>query len=303
MKKYFVLLLYIFFALNVLAYNDIDADTVHSTSIKDSIKEPKYWNRKTSVIFNTEQLQQDNWSAGGYSNFSFSSFFKGFYNFHKNKHKLDNSIEFSYGRTRQDVSGKGINDKTNKWIKSEDKIELNSIYGYSAINAWNYSALLNIKTQFDKGYKNDSILISAGLSPCVITSSIGLEYKIKHFSALFSCLTGKTTYCADNRLRKKGNFSFDEDNKAWDFSVGSYVKLFFQRDVFTNVNLLCKIDFYYDYEKRSILDTDISSEIFLNMKINKFLTAFINIQAVIDKDFNSKLQYKERMGIAIPITF
>ena len=63
------------------------------------------------------------------------------------------------------------------------------------------------------------------------------------------------------------------------------------------------MDFYYDYNKSSLLDTDISTEVFVNMKINKYLTAFVSFQAIMDKDFNSTLQYKERMGFSIPINF
>jgi hypothetical protein len=316
MKRFIILLIGIIISTNSFALSAIIADTTHKAIIKDSVLVKKdttlakkdtaivkKWTDKSSVILSTEQLQQDNWAAGGYSSFSFSTFFKGFYNYKYNKHKLDNSIEMSYGRTRQDVTGKGISDKSNKWIKSEDKIELNSIYGYSAINRWNYSALLNLKTQFDNGYKNDTLLISSGLSPAVLTSSVGLEFKTKNFSTLFSCLTGKTTYCLDKRLRKKGNFSFQEDDKAWDFSLGSFIKVFYQKDIFKNVNVLFKLDFFYDYEKKSLLDTDITNEIFINMKVNKFLTAFIDLQATIDKDFSTKLQYKERMGISIPLTF
>jgi hypothetical protein len=39
------------------------------------------------------------------------------------------------------------------------------------------------------------------------------------------------------------------------------------------------------------------------MKISKYLTAFISFQAIMDKDFNTTLQYKERMGFSIPINF
>ena len=47
---------------------------------KDSVK---YWNVKNSIILNSEQSTLSNWSAGGYSSFAFSSFYKGFYNYKK----------------------------------------------------------------------------------------------------------------------------------------------------------------------------------------------------------------------------
>ena len=276
-----------------------------ATAGEDSVAatpKPKHWKEKTDLIFTMEQNQISNWSAGGYSNFTFGSFLKGYYNYLNGKHKLDNTLELSYGRTRQDITGEGIWDKTNHWIKSDDKVELNSIYGYKAIGNWNYSALINFKTQFDNGYKNDTMLISAGLAPAVLTSSIGLEYKKKYFSALFSVLTGKTTYVLDKRLRGLDFGYTDEIDDAWKFSLGSYVKLFYKRDINKYVDILCKLDFFYDYEK-PLLDTDINGEVFVNIKILKFLNAFINIQAAMDKDFSTALQFKERFGISIPFSF
>ena len=42
---------------------------------KDSVK---YWNIKNNILLNSEQATLSNWSAGGYSSFAFSSFYKGF---------------------------------------------------------------------------------------------------------------------------------------------------------------------------------------------------------------------------------
>lgn len=86
------------------------------------------------------------------------------------------------------------------------------------------------------------------------------------------------------------------------FSVGSYIKIFYQRDIIKNVNLLGKLDVFWDYSK-PLLDTDISGEVFINMKVNKYISTFFSFQAAIDKDFNTKLQYKERFGISIPLNF
>lgn len=294
MKKTLTLFVnFLFVTIFVVAQTE---DTTKSSTLQ------KHWKKKTDVILTLEQSQIDNWSAGGYSNFAFGSLLKGYYNFAKGNHKLDNTLELSYGRTRQDVTGEGIWNKTNRWIKSDDKVELNSIYGYKAVGNWNYSALVNIKTQFDNGYKNDTVLISTGLSPTTITSSIGLEYKKTNFSVLFSVLTGKTTYVMDERLRGASFGYTNEIDDAFKFSVGSYIKIFYKRDIFKNINLLCKLDFFYDYEK-PFLDTDINGEVFITIKIFKYLSTFFNLQVAMDKDFSTSLQFKERFGVSIPFSF
>lgn len=288
--------LYIFFLFVNFTFV-LSAQQSDSSAVKQ-----KRWTKKTEIIFTTEQTQINNWSAGGYSNFSFGTLLKGYYNYRHNRHKLDNTVELSYGRTRQDINGDGIWDKSNHWIKSDDKIEINSIYGFQALGHWNYSGLLNVKTQFDNGYKNDTVLISAGLSPTILTSSIGMEYKTKYFSALFSFLTGKTIYCQDRRLRGPSFGYTDETSDALKFSMGSYIKLFYKRDISHNINLLCKLDFFYDYEK-PFWDTDINGEIFITFKLLKYLSTFFNLQVAMDKDFSTKMQFKERFGISIPFTF
>jgi hypothetical protein len=265
---------------------------------KDSVK---YWNIKNSIILNSEQATLSNWSAGGYSSFAFSSFYKGFYNFKKGNNQWDNSVELAYGMIWQDKTGNGFKDPANEFQKSDDKIELNSIYSRKMYKSWNYSALVNIKSQFDEGFK-DGKLVSAPISPITITSSIGWEYKNKGFSAMLSFLAGKTTIVTDRRLMGNEIFGFTEPGQCALFSLGSYAKFFYQKDIFKNVNLLVKLDFFYDYNK-PILDTDINTEVFINIKVSKYLTAFINFQAIMDKDFNTTLQYKQRFGLSVPINF
>jgi hypothetical protein len=265
---------------------------------KDSVK---YWNIKNNILLNSEQSTLSNWSAGGYSSFAFSSFYKGFYNYKKGNNQWDNSVELAYGMIWQDKTGNGFKDPSNEFQKSDDKIELNSIYSRKMIKSWNYSVLMNLKSQFDEGYK-DGKLVSAPISPITITSSVGWEYKNKGFSAMLSFLAGKTTIVTDRRLMGNEIFGFTQPEQCALFSLGSYAKFFFQKDIFKNVNLLVKLDFFYDYHK-PLLDTDINTEIFINIKVNKYLTAFINFQAIMDKDFNTTLQYKQRFGLSVPINF
>ncbi len=264
---------------------------------------PKYWTIKNAITFSSEHNVFENWEQGGVSSFSFSAFYRGSYNYKRNKTTWDNSAELGYGLLRQDVSGQGIMHNTNAFLKSDDKIEFNSIYGYKAVKKWNYSGLLNLRSQFYDGMKDDA-LVTSTLSPAVLTSSLGFEYKPDpSFSALFSFLTGKTTYVMKNELAQPGKFGLTEPNQHFHFSLGSYIKLFYEKDLFKNVHVVSKLEFYYDYKKTTLLDTDINFETMITMKVNKYLSTFLHIQMIMDKDFNSTLQVKERFGISIPITF
>lgn len=314
MKKIFILLVIVLSLSNIsFAQDEIkknavnaanDAATKVSKIVSDTTTKPKRWYIKNNLTLNTEQNMFTNWEAGGVGSFAFSVFYKGFYNYHKKKLKWDNSVELGYGKMRQDNNGKGIFDSGNIFRKNEDKIELNSIIGYKAFDGWNYSALVNFKSQFDNGYKNDSILVSALLSPAYLTTSIGLEYKPRPFiSVLISPVTGRTTYIAHRALAKKGNFGLTEDKQV-DFAFGSYIKIFFEKEVFKNVNVLSKLEFFNDYNKTPFLtNTDINFETYVTMKVNKYLSAFINVQVVYNYDYSKDLQFKERIGLSIPLDF
>ncbi|MDR0971122.1 MAG: DUF3078 domain-containing protein [Bacteroidales bacterium] len=314
MKKILLfLILIIAFSPKIYSQDDVKKTAVEAinnatkktaTIVEDTTK-LKRWYIKNNITFNTEQNAFSNWEAGGVGSFAFSVFYNGFFNYHRQKLKWDNSLELGYGKMRQDNNGRGVFDKGNKFRKNEDKIEFNSILGYRAFRSWNYSLLVNFKSQFDNGYKDDSILVSALLSPAYLTTSIGFEYKPKPFiSILISPLTGRTTFIYKESLAKAGNYSMEEDGQRTFFAVGSYIKLFFEKEVFTNGHLLAKLEFFNDYNKTPFLtNTDINFEANLTMKVNKYLSAFINIQVAYNYDFSSKIQFKERIGVSIPLSF
>lgn len=316
MKK---LILFIGFTLcvSILSFSqeDIKKDAVTAANdaaqkaakiISDTTAKPKSWTIKNNLTFNAEQTMFENWEQGGVGNFAFSAFFKGFYNYSKNKIKWDNSVELSYGKMRQDDNGKGIYDSGNKFRKNEDKIELNSIFGYKAFKEWNYSALVNFRSQFDDGFKKDTILVSSFLSPANLITSIGMEYKPRpYLSVLISPITGRTTFVLNDDLITPNNaFGIKEGNHAY-FAFGSYVKIFFEKEVYKNIHLLSKLEFFSDYQKESVFyrNTDVNFETFVTMKVNKYLSTFFNVQIVYNNDFNSDWQFKQRFGLSIPLSF
>ncbi|HBN04306.1 MAG TPA: hypothetical protein DD434_00750 [Bacteroidales bacterium] len=316
MKK-IILFLGLTFCVSILSFSQDDvkksavtaansaADKV-SKIVIDTTNKPKSWTLKNNLTLNAEQSTFENWEQGGVGSVSFSAFFKGFYNYSKRNVNWDNSVELSYGKMRQDNNGKGIFDSGNKFRKNEDKIELNSIFGYKAFKCWNYSALVNFKSQFDDGFKNDTILVSSFLSPAYLITSIGLEYKPRpYLSLLISPITGRTTFVLNKDLITEGNAFGIIPGDHFNFAFGSYVKIFFEKEVAKNVHVLSKLEFFSDYNKESVFyrNTDINFETFVTLKVNKYLSAFVNIQLAYNNDFNSNLQFKERFGLSIPLSF
>ena len=108
---------------------------------KDTIG-PWFTNVNASLLFN--QSTFNNWVAGGENNISGTLGLNYDFNYKKGDWSWDNKIIASYGivKTRTSSFAK----------KTDDRLEINSILGKKATERWYYSAFLNFRTQFTKGY-------------------------------------------------------------------------------------------------------------------------------------------------------
>ncbi len=93
-----------------------------------------------SLTFN--QVSLTNWAAGGQSSISGNVFFNLFANYKDEKQTWDNTLDLGYGLIRNN---------SQPFVKSDDRIELNSKYVRNINEDWYYSGLLNFITQFAPG--------------------------------------------------------------------------------------------------------------------------------------------------------
>ena len=88
--------------------------TVFSQEVPDSLRA---WQKGGIATINFSQVSLINWAAGGNSSASGVLIFSSFANYKKDKLSWDNTIDLSYG---------GIKEKDKDFVKSNDKIDLNS---------------------------------------------------------------------------------------------------------------------------------------------------------------------------------
>ena len=141
--------------------------------------------------------------------------------------------------------------------------------------------LVNAKSQFDKGFDKDSNIVSAAFSPLTITSSVGLEYKKSGFSALFSFLTGKSTYVSMASLRGTNGYTdTPEDGKNVKLS-----KVLFNKE--QNINLRHYLIHYADnYSSLPTLSDEWIAETDQNIERTLATTTQLNDQFIFDFQFN-----------------
>jgi len=256
---------------------------------------------KTGIItgINLAQTALINWSAGGESSVAFNGLMSVFANYKDTTSQWDNSLDIGYGLLQQ---GK------NKFVKTDDRFDLLSKYGVKAFSDFNYTILMNFKTQFAPGYQfpNDSVKISNFMAPAYLLGAVGLNYVPNtYFNAFFAPITGKLTILNDNDLSAQGAYGVTPGKKLKG-EFGGYARIIYTRSDFKsqflkNVAVTSKLDLFTNYldKPQNIV---FNWENMLAFNVNKYISFNINTHLMYDanikyKGEKARLQFKEIIGL------
>ena len=275
--------------------------SVHAQTdtVTNRIDTVKYWKTGGFSVLTFNQVSLSNWSAGGENALSTTAILNLFANYKKGEVVWDNSLDLGYGLMKNGSQGAR---------KNEDKIELNSKLGYKAFGKVYYSALVNYRTQFAKGYNypNDSVVVSRFNAPGYITISLGLDYKPNDYFSLFvSPATGRFTIVADKALSDAGAYGVEQGKKIR-FEFGANLSAKFQKDVVKNINLVSKLTLFNNFtdkDKANRKNIDVNWEVMVNIKAGKYLTTTILTNLVYDQNVIEKTQFKEVLGVGLSYKF
>jgi outer membrane receptor protein involved in Fe transport len=270
--------------------------TVTAQDIPDSLK---IWKTGGFASFTFNQVSLTNWTAGGENALSATAILNLFANYKKDNVSWDNSLDMGYGFLKNE--GKSMR-------KNEDKMELNSKYGYKAFDHVYYSAQLNYRTQFSEGYNypNDSVVVSKFNAPGYVTASLGLDYKPNDWLSVFlSPAAGKITIVMDQALADAGAYGVDS-GKHYRPEFGASFTAKFQKDIITNVNVMSKLNLFDNYTDKDISNRqniDVNWELMINIKAGKYLTTSILTNLIYDHNTLAKTQFKESIGVGLSYKF
>lgn len=272
------------------------------------------WKTNGFFAVNFAQVAFKNWAAGGVNSIAVNSLVSFNATYTKGNNTWENSLDLGYGILNQ---GKG---DTKTQMKTDDKIDFASKFGRKASKSLYYAALLNFKTQFTDGfdYEVDSTnAISKLMAPAYLVVAVGIDYKPNNtFSAFVAPLTGKTTFVLDTTFSNVGAFGV-EPGQSIRNEFGGYAKFIYQDDVMENVNLKAKLDLFSNYIENP-QNIDLSFEMIVGMKVNKYITASIGTNLLYDDDVDiavddngdgeidavgPRLQFKEYLAIGLSIKF
>ncbi len=301
MKKVFLLLLLFVAGVTVEAQND---------TIKN-------WTVTNNLSLNFSQSYFSNWSAGGENTLATVGKYTVKADYLKGKHKWTNWLSLALGYS---LIG------NNQAMKTDDKIEFISSYGYEIHDHWYTTMVLTFKSQFAKGYDykvDSSTYISKFMAPATIDIGPGVEYTPNdHFLLNISPAAGRWIIVNDERLADLGSFGLDPAtvNQAGDTIHAKRVKsmfgakllMAFNYEIFKNVNFTTKLELFSDYLKNP-QNIDVNWQNGLVLKVNSWLNVNITSELIYDNDviinddagnpLGPRTQFNENMMLGIGIKF
>ena len=181
---------------------------------------PKYWKTSLMTKIDFGQTSLTNWAAGGYNTVTLKSFIDANADYEKDAMFWKNRLQLDYGFLYS--ADKPV------LQKSDDRIYLESKWGYQAKNSLYYSAEFSFKSQFSNtrefptpGAKADgsalgeneeytsedwmaaSVLKSGFMSPAYTNLALGLDYKpLNWLTVNFAPVTGGLVVVDNPLLRK-----------------------------------------------------------------------------------------------------
>jgi hypothetical protein len=273
------------FLLTVVAVNaqEITKDTT------------KLWTKKgnISLLFNQSSYNKQ-WLGGGTSNIAGNFGLNYDFNYKKGAVVWDNKFILAYGLSK--IRG---NEKT---AKTDDRLELNSLWGKKAKGDWYYSLFFNFKTQMDSGSDIDDLTISHFFSPAYFQFGPGMLWKkSNNLSVNFSPATAKLILVHKHFTDFGPSFGvLQGDNSRFEF--GASISAIYKFNVMANVSIENRLNLYSNYLDNP-QNVDIDYQMNLVMKINKYLSANVVLRTIYDDNSIQAVQVSEVFGLGVNYGF
>ncbi|MBO8444930.1 MAG: DUF3078 domain-containing protein [Bacteroidetes bacterium] len=304
------------------------AVAIDKAPVPEKPKDPpkKYWKNSLQTKLDFGQTSLTNWAAGGYNTVSLKTFIDANANYSKNEMFWNNRLQLDYGFLYS--ADKPVLQKT------DDRIYLESKWGYQATNKLYYSAEFSFKSQFSNTYdfptptsradgsalgeneeygaadwKAARVLKSGFLSPAYTNLALGLDYKPLNWLTInFAPLTGGFVIVDDPLLR--GSYSqplkkeFENATevtgdmyKAAKFEFGAQLKMDFKVNVNDNFAFSSQVVLFSDYlDKPQNLRVNWDNRI--DWKLARFFSFTVTTGLIYDDDV--MIQTPEESADGIP---
>ena len=255
----------------------------------EPVTPPKFWTNGMLTELGFSQVSLTNWAAGGYGSVALNSYLNAHANYEKNGMFWDNRVQLSYGFIQSNENG---------YRKSNDKIVIDSKWGYRAINKFYFSANFNFRSQFSPGFEYSQKTvkengeertvtvakqISKMFAPAYMSLGLGIDYKPgngKELSINMAPLTGNLVIVAhsDTLIRKKyGNAA----NQKARLELGAQMKATLNKDLMKNLKINTTLTLFSDYLNKP-KNMQVNWDMQLTYKLNKYMQTGIRTNLIYD---------------------
>lgn len=283
--------------------------SISSTSLAQNTKTYKdsVWTTGGNVGLFLQQVGVSNWAGGGQNSLSYGMETNLFANKQAKQHTWENGLQAGYGLIKQ-------GDKETR--KNNDVLIITSKYGRFITKKWQLSGGVDFRTQFADGFNYEGAsdgtdtLISAFMAPGYLSPYLGTTYKPrKSVSMTIAPVMGKFTFVLDDRLSALGAYGVEPGSRVRS-QVGASFNGSYQKGIMKNVNLKTSLLLFAAYN--DITHVDVNFDLFLNFKVNEFITTNFSVQAIYDDDIDiededgnvgPRLQLRNILNIGITFNF
>ncbi|CAM1373972.1 conserved exported hypothetical protein [Tenacibaculum litopenaei] len=247
------------------------------------------WKKGGTVSFLFNQSAFNNWLAGGTNNISGTLGLNYDINYAKGDWTWDNKIIASYGLTK--LRGESAK-------KTDDRLELNSLAGKKASGHWYYSAFLNFKTQMSSTDVN-GVQQSHFFSPAYFQFGPGMLWKKSdNLKVNIAPATSKLVVLSSD-LAPAFGVAMGESTR---YELGASISGYYKFTIMENVSIENILNLYSNYLEEA-KNVDIDYTVNVVMKINKYLSANLALQAIYDDNAFEGFQTREVFGLGVNYNF
>jgi len=276
-------------------------------NIESEKKDTTFWkiNAKSGLTFSSVNIS-DNWASGGNDATSMGLLGFGKASYQREKVEWVSQADLQYGRIWNDINDEIIS------RKSADKLSLDSKFGYRVNKKWNAFSSLSLLSQFDEGFRDDTVEISNFFAPAYITSSWGVEYKPNDFFyARVSPFSPRITIVNDTSLHKAlpENYGVDIGEKIRYEWKAFKITASFDKNLVENISLKADYELFANLDGITADNIDHRLDLLITAKIYKFLNLTITGNLIKDLDQvdveggDKKWQSSFQIGLSILLNY
>ena len=284
-KNIIYLFIIIFFQQSLYCqHSDENIDYLHNKEI-ELTNDKSYWDNHSILYFGFNRVGLYNWAAGGMNFMELHGLANMRFDYRHNKFHWNNFFNLQLGVIKSGYGNQGI------WLKNDDLIELRSKFSRRTKHLWDYSFLIDVRSQFTYGYYTESdrlnnFYMDNFLSPIYPIFAFGFDYHASnHLTIDVSPFTAKSTIVLDDSLSNVGVFGLNANQKVRT-EAGLYMNLLYSHDSLfgvKNLHFMSDITVFGNYLE-DIGNIDITCELLTSYYINEFFSLTFQGYLIYDHD-------------------